>query len=86
MNPLAFWTRVESDSEFKLFRTIDSETLGLPVGAVRQYWAPEALAREDVRIEAAESRWRKQALAAAAKWVERYNWALQRRDSRSDEA
>ncbi|WP_258167921.1 hypothetical protein [Paraburkholderia sp. BL21I4N1] len=86
MNPLAFWTCADSNSEFELFRAIDSETLGLPAGAVRQYWAPEALESEDVRIEAAESRWREQALAAAERLVERYSWALQRKDQRSDEA
>ncbi|WP_090532850.1 hypothetical protein [Paraburkholderia sartisoli] len=75
---LAIWTRVESEPEFQLFSAIDRETCYLPVGAVRAYWMPEVLAREDVLIEAAENRWRDQAIAAAEALVERYKWALKR--------
>jgi len=40
-----------SDVDFEVFATIDSETRGVPIGPVRQYWAPEALAAkaDDVR-------------------------------------
>ncbi|TAL92750.1 MAG: hypothetical protein EPN73_24145 [Paraburkholderia sp.] len=75
---LAIWTRVESEPEFQLFGAIDRETRYLPVGAVRAYWMPEALAREDVFIGAAENLWRDRAIAAAETLVERYEWALKR--------
>jgi hypothetical protein len=85
MLPLARRTKVENEPEFLLFRAIASETDDLPIGDVRAYWAPDALRREDVRIQAAEQLWREQALSAAAKLVERYSWTLQKRDSRSGE-
>lgn len=59
MSPLASWTRAENEPEFRLFRAITSETNHLPVGEVRAHWAPYALAREDIHIQAAEDRWRK---------------------------
>ncbi|MGC2968292.1 hypothetical protein [Paraburkholderia aspalathi] len=83
MSPLASWTRAENEPEFQLFRAITSETNHLPVGEVRAYWAPYALAREDVHIQAAEDRWREQAMAAAARLIERYKWAVKREISRA---
>jgi hypothetical protein len=79
MNVLALWTRAENEPEFQLFRAITSETDHLPVGDVRQYWAPEALEREDIDIRAAENRWRHQALIASAQLIQRYQWAAGRR-------
>jgi len=76
MLPLACWTKVQGEPEFQLFRAIASETDDLPVGDVRAYWAADALEREDVRIDAAEKLWREQALSAAEKLVERYQWAV----------
>lgn len=76
--PLAFWTQVENKPDFRLFRAIASETDDLPVGTVRENWAPHALAREDARIQAAEAAWRDQALEAAARLVDRYKWAVER--------
>lgn len=37
MPPLAYWTKVQSEPEFLLFRAIASETDDLPVGDVRAY-------------------------------------------------
>lgn len=81
MLPLARWTKVEEEPEFQLFRAIASETNDLPVGEVRAYWAPEALAREDVRIRAAEAQWNGRVRRAAAKLVERYHWTIAPADS-----
>lgn len=78
MLPLARWTKVDGELEFQLFRAIASETGDLPVGDVRAYWAPEALEREDVRIQAAEAFWNDRARSAAARVVERYQWTIGR--------
>ncbi|MEX3845594.1 MULTISPECIES: hypothetical protein [unclassified Paraburkholderia] len=83
MLPLAYWTKVQNEPEFLLFRAIASETDDLPVGNVRAYWAADALEREDVCIEAAEKLWREQALSAAEKLVERYQWAVRQKHSSS---
>lgn len=79
MLPLAYWTKVQNDPEFLLFRAIASETDDLPVGNVRAHWAADSLEREDVRIEAAEKLWREQALSAAEKLVKRYQWAVRQK-------
>lgn len=76
--PLAISTRIKNDPDFELFHAIDSETLHLPVGPVRENWAPHALAKEDEKIKAAEELWRERALEAAARLVERYKWAVKR--------
>lgn len=84
MLPLAYWTKVQNEPEFLLFCAIASETDDLPVGDVRAHWAADALEREDVRIEAAEKLWREQALSAAEKLIERYQWTIARRHSSPD--
>jgi hypothetical protein len=52
-----------------VFAGIDSETDSLPVGAVREYWAPEALARKDTEIAEAENLYRNDATEAAISLV-----------------
>ncbi len=76
--PLAVWTKVENEPDFLLFRAIESETDHLPVGPVREKWAAHALAQEDVKIRAVENHWRAQALEAATRLAERYQWAVER--------
>ena len=76
--PLATQTRAENTPALQVFHVIDGETCFLPVGEVRNYWAPEALAREDITIRAAEERWRPQAIAAATALVQQYAWALRK--------
>ena len=76
--PLAARTRAGDTPAFQIFHAIDGETCFFPVGEVRNYWAPEALAREDVAIRAAEERWRPQAIAAATALVEQYAWAMRK--------
>ena|ERR1700730_3704075 len=86
MLPLAFWTKVENEPEFLLFRAIESDTDDLPVGDVRAYWAHDALKREDVRIQAAEKLWSERAFSAAANLAERYQWTVcQKNPPRSGE-
>jgi hypothetical protein len=73
---LAFSMKVENEPEFLLFIVIDSETDDMPVGEVRARWAPDALRREDVRIEAAEVVLGDRAVSAASKLAERYDSGL----------
>jgi hypothetical protein len=42
----------EHDRDFLTFFAVDDETDGMPMGAVRRYWQPEALAREDAELQA----------------------------------
>lgn len=44
------------DADFLIFVAIDSETDALPLGAVREHWDQDALARLDPKIKEAE-RW-----------------------------
>jgi len=44
------------DEDFKTFMLIDSECDGMPIGPVRQYWSPEALAQKEPDVQRAE-RW-----------------------------
>jgi hypothetical protein len=44
------------DADFMVFIAIDSETDALPLGAVREHWDQDALARLEPEIEEAE-RW-----------------------------
>jgi hypothetical protein len=81
MLPLSYWTKVEGEPEFLLFRAVASDTDDLPLGDVRSHWATDALEREDLRIEAAEEFWREKALSAAARLVERYEWTRCRTDT-----
>lgn len=53
-----------SQEDFNFIRGIDSETDDLPVGRVRELWAPLALASKDREIAQCESLWRDQFRAA----------------------
>jgi hypothetical protein len=44
-------------------------TNALPVGDERALWSAEALAQEDLKIDAAERRWRERATIAATRLV-----------------
>ena len=79
---LAAWTHGESDPDLSIFRAIDSETMFLPAGPERAYWAKHALEPEDVKIRAAEQKWKQEALAAASRLVKKYAWALEARRKR----
>ena len=62
----------ERDPDLNTFVGIDSETDDLPMGAVRQYWAPDALAQKDVEIARCEALYRQSALEAASHLVARF--------------
>lgn len=79
--PLAAWTKVDREPEFQLFSAIASESDALPIGAVRAYWSPEALVREDVRIREIESFWDDKARSAATVLIKRYGWTVLRKQS-----
>jgi hypothetical protein len=63
----------EIASLLDVFTAIDSETDALPVGKERVHWNREALAREDVKISAAERLWHDHAMEAATQLV----WLLE---------
>ncbi len=79
---LASWTCLEEDADLSVFRSIDSETNILPIGEVRQHWAPDSLKRYDVLINKAEEQYKDVALAAAARIIKRFAWALDARNNR----
>jgi hypothetical protein len=62
----------ERDPDLLAFIGIDSETDDLPIGDVRQYWAPDALAQKDTEIARSEAHYRDLALEAAAHLVARF--------------
>jgi hypothetical protein len=62
----------ERDPDLNTFVSIDSETDDLPIGDVRRYWAPDALARKEVEIARYEAKFRELALQAAAQLVARF--------------
>ena len=43
----------ENDPDFLTFDAISSEIDALPIGAIREYWAPEALAKIEPEIQSA---------------------------------
>jgi hypothetical protein len=52
------------------FVAIDSETDDLPIGAVRDLWQPDALARKDLEISRCEQLYRKQVAEACMALIE----------------
>ena len=62
----------ERDPDLTTFIGIDSETDDLPIGDVRHYWAPDALAQKDLDIARCEAIYREAALEAASHLVARF--------------
>jgi len=62
----------ERDPDLTTFVGIDSETDDLPIGDVRQYWAPDVLAQKDLEIVHCEAIYREPALEAASHLVARF--------------
>jgi hypothetical protein len=62
----------EQDPDLNTFVASDSETDDLPIGDVRQYWAPDALERKDVEIARCETVYRERAIEAASNLVARF--------------
>jgi hypothetical protein len=76
LGPLASWTRVESEGDFDVFRRLTDELVGLPIGRERKWWAVDALAREDIKIQTIEDKWRSKAMKAAGNLEAKYAWSL----------
>ena len=64
---------LDLDPDFIPFIGIDSETDHLPIGEVRQLWAPDALVRLAPEIKAAEDKWRQRAFTAAQRLLDRFS-------------
>jgi hypothetical protein len=73
---------LEEDADLMVFRSNDLETYILPVGEVRERWAPDSLKRYDVSINKAEEQYKDLAFAAATHIIERFAWALDARNNR----
>ena len=79
LGPLASWTRLESERDFDVFRRLRDELIGLPIGRERKWWAAHALAREDIKIQTIEDKWRSKAMKAAGNLEAKYAWSLEAR-------
>lgn len=62
----------DRDPDFVAFIGIDSETDVFPLGTVRQYWNPDALAKYDLERERAEQQYRPRALECARRLLTKY--------------
>jgi hypothetical protein len=67
LQKLAIWTHAQSDPDLSVFKRMLDDLLGLPIGSERSYWAPHALASEDLKIKAIVEKWRQPALDAASR-------------------
>src|SRR5688572_13885453 len=61
-----------ADQDFVVFGALASETDHLPTGTARQYWAADALAREDRNIARIEASARSDVLAACRNVINRF--------------
>jgi hypothetical protein len=62
----------ERDPDLNTFVAIDTETDDLPIGDVRQYWAPDALAQKDAQLARCEVIYREPAFRAASHLITRF--------------
>ena len=62
----------ERDPDLNTFVAIASETDDLPIGDVRQHWAPAALAQKDAEITRCEAIYREAAFKAASHLIARF--------------
>jgi hypothetical protein len=84
ISSLAFSAQLRDDEDVLTFVAIASETDTLPLGEVREFWAPHALAKQDVDIEKAEALYRSPAREAAHRLMERLEWTFEARAKRRD--
>ena len=64
LSPLAHTDAIFEEEDRILVIAIDSETDHLPIGNVRELWAPDALEEKDMEIKRAEELYRPQFLEA----------------------
>jgi hypothetical protein len=69
LRPLAFTDAIANESDRNLIIGIESETDHLPIGDVRQLWAPSALAEKDHEISRCEALWKEDVLAACRRML-----------------
>ena len=62
----------ENDSDFSVFRLIESDTDHLPVDKERKNWSAEALAGKDEEIKECELFYEDMALAACRELIKRF--------------
>ena len=62
----------EFDPDFRIFVVVDSETDHLPLGKVRERWAPDALETKDEEIRRAEAAYRDEVLRSCRALVTRF--------------
>jgi hypothetical protein len=79
LGPLASWTRAESERDFDVFRRLRDELIEMPIGRERKQWAADALAREDIKIQAIVEKWRAKAMKAASNLEAKFAWSLEAR-------
>jgi len=79
LQTLTIATHAQSDPDLLLFMRVNENLMGLPVGSERSYWAADALAREDKKINIVVDKWHQPALDAAKRLVDRYAWSLEAR-------
>jgi len=63
LRPLALGDAISSETDRRLIIGIESETDDLPIGEVRQLWAPSALEEKDLEIVRCEALYRDEVLA-----------------------
>ena len=62
----------ENDSDFSIFRVVDSDTDHLPVDFERKNWSPEALQRKDIEIAESEEFYKNQVFDACRELTKRF--------------
>lgn len=61
-----------TDPEFQVFGVLDTETDHLPVGRVREFWDPAALAEKDATVRRIEAESRAEVEEACRRLLARY--------------
>jgi hypothetical protein len=67
------WMREEQNKDFDIFVVVGTQSDHLPVGSVRQYWAPDALLQKDKEILKLEDLYRVRVIRSATRIYEKYN-------------
>lgn len=70
---VTFLDEFRDDSDFQIFKVVDSETDHLPVGSVRKEWSREALVKKDKDIEEVETFYRGKVLSACHSIISRFS-------------
>jgi len=63
----------EENQDFTVFLLVADDTDHLPIGSVRQYWAPDVLPEKDREIREVEEFYRADVIKAATNIYRKYN-------------